>query len=102
MGERDKTPQRRTPVTDVDSTPSPGSGAQFAHFQFEGRNRDSLPKQAEGKGNTVIYGTEAWQGGPTAKTAGGSGSILGRGTRFHMLQLKISYATTETQHNQIK
>ena len=42
-------------------------------------------------------------GGPEAKApasnAGGPGSILGQGTRSHMLQLEISYAITKTQNN---
>ena len=42
-------------------------------------------------------------GGPEAKAptsnAGGPGSVLGQGTRSHMLQLKISYAITNTQNN---
>ena len=42
-------------------------------------------------------------GGPEAKVpasnAGGPGSILGQGTRSHMLQLEISYAITKTQNN---
>ena len=34
-----------------------------------------------------------------AHNTGGLGSIPGQGTRFHMQQLKILYATTKTWHN---
>ena len=70
--------------------------------------------------------SEPWDfpGGPVAKTsfsnAGGLGSIPGRGTRFHMLQLRVHmlwlkilhaamkmenptyHVTTKTQQSQIK
>ena len=82
----------------VDSTPSPGSGDQFSHFQY-GVGIMTHFQNRKKERETVIYSTEAWQGGPVAKTAGGLSSILGQGTRSHMLQLKISYATTKTQHN---
>ena len=82
----------------VDSTPSPGSGDQFSHFQY-GVGIMTHFQNRKKERETVIYSTEAWQGGPVGKTAGGLGSILGQGTRSHMLQLKISYATTKTQHN---
>ena len=36
-----------------------------------------------------------------APNAGGLSSILGQGTRSHMLQLKILHATTKTWHSQI-
>ena len=36
-----------------------------------------------------------------APSAGNPGSILGQGTRSHMLQLKISHATTKAQNSQI-
>ena len=36
-----------------------------------------------------------------APNAGGPGSIPGQGTRSHMPQLKITYATTKTRHSQI-
>ena len=49
----------------------------------------------------------AWDfpGGPLVKTLSsqcrGQGSVPGEGTRSHMPQLKISCATTKTQHSQI-
>ena len=36
-----------------------------------------------------------------APSAGGLGSIPGRGTRSHMLQLKILHASTKNRHSQI-
>ena len=36
-----------------------------------------------------------------ALNAGGQGSIPGRGTGSHMLQLKTPHATTKTRHSQI-
>ena len=39
--------------------------------------------------------------GLCAPNAGGPGSIPGRGTRSHMLQLKILHAATKTWHSQV-
>lgn len=68
-------------------------------------SRKHSTEQAKTDTDHITYASGDFPSSPVAKTpashAGSPGSVPGRGTRAHILQLKIPHVATKTRHSQI-